>query len=355
MKKVTKSFIAAVSAVFLVGSSIVAANAAAWDFPSTDSVPSGATGVEVNEPSSFDQWNILQAIKPGADWSTADMRRCPNGIDNDFCNPSVNHMSAVSLLPACDSAAAENCIESLTLIDPQGVRNVGTFKKQIDGETFNDIPSQNLIGGSTVSLWDVPGVPNKGGTTTYSVAFKVEQNVRGDKFYAKTVNAVVNPYSLRPGGKPARTEEKTEANGTHKIYQFHDSSCLWGDSTGCGVAEDFADGVRVELAVRVPKLISGWFRGRIKAPEADITSFSPTNSRILMAGEPVQVARMFTLATRENTSPAAETMLSRTGGKNPNAAPFTGKSIRDFWANNQDSFDVIDEFRKAAQQLLDEV
>lgn len=349
MNKLSKSIVAAVSAVFLVGSSLVAANAAAWNFTSQEAVPSGTTGVAVNEPSYFDQWNVRTAVIPGKDWSTAAMYVCANGIDDKFCNPYSARLMATSLLPACAESTSENCIESLTLIDASGVRHAGTFKKQIDGETYNAVPEQNLIAGSTVSLWDVPDMLNKGGTSTYSIAFKVEQSVSGNKFVARTVNAVVNPYSLRPGGQPARTVEKANELGTPKVWQYHDASCLWGDSSGCGIAEDFADGVRVELAVRVPKSISGWFRGRIKAPEADITAFSPTNSRVVMAGEPVQVARMFTLATKETTSAEGESLLLRTGGKNPGAAPFTGRSIRDFWANGQEIFTVIDEFRTAAK------
>jgi hypothetical protein len=351
MNRLVKTLIASLSAVVLVGTSLVAANAAGWDFPSTGTVPSDATGVAVNEPSYFDQWNVLQAVQPGADWSTANMHRCPNGIDTEFCDPDNARINAVSLLPACESATSENCIESLTLIDAAGVRHNGNFVKQIDGEKFDAIAAQNLIGGSTVSIWDVPEMKNKGGTSTYSVAAKLNQqvNLTTRKFVASTLNVVVNPFSLRPGGTPARTEEKKEANGTTKIYQFHDSSCLWGDSTGCGMAEDFADDVRVELSVRVPKTISGWFRGRIKAPEADIASFSTSNSRIVMAGQPVSVPRMFALATKANTSVSGEAMLLRTGGKNPNQAPFTGKSIRDFWANGQEIFSVIDEFREAAK------
>lgn len=349
MKKFTKTVIAGLSSTFLVGSSLVAASAAAWDFPSAQSVPPGSTGVAVNEPSYFDQWNVRQAVVPGSDWNTAAMYVCANGIDDKFCDPTKARMFATSLLPSCVDGASENCIESLALVDAAGVRNVATFTKMIDGETYPAIPEQNLLAGSTVSLWDVPGVKNKGGTSTYSVAFKVEQTVVGNKFVAKTINAVVNPYSVRPGGQPARTVEKPNEQGTPKVWQYHDASCLWGDSTGCGVAEDFEDGVRVELTVRVPKSISGWFRGRLKAPEADITSFSPTNSRIVMSGEPVQVARMFTLATRDTTSSNGEYILNRTGGKNPGAAPFTGKSIRDFWANGQEIFTVIDEFRSAAK------
>lgn len=349
MKKGLKSFIAVLAAIVVIASPLASANAQGWDFPLTEAVPANATGVAVNEPSYFDQWNVREAIVPGMDWNSAEVRVCPNGIDDKFCDPSKKHMTATSLLPACLSATEENCIESLTIIDASGNRNIGTFKKQIDGETYKAVPEQNLLAASTVSLWEVPGAVNKGGTSTYSVAFKVEQSVIGQKWVAKTVNAVVNPFSLRPGGQPSRTEEKPNDKGVMKVWQFHDPTCLWGDSTGCGVVEDFADDVRVELSVRVPKSISGWFRGRIKAPEADIASFSPTNSRVVMSGEPVKVARMFALATKETTSSAGENLLVNTGGKNPNAAPFTGKSIRDFWANDRNIFSVIDEFRSAAK------
>lgn len=353
MNKLFKAVIASLSAVVLVGTSLVAANAASWTEPDGPSVPTGTTGVVVNEPN-WQQWNEWVGVTGWGGSVRPSSHICADGIDTNFCDPATAHIQANSLLPKCVDATSENCIEGLAFYNAEGVRTEATFVKQLVGETYKGQPSQNLIGGDTISLWDAPGFTNGGGKTTYAVAYSVNQMAiaKTRKFIQTSISVNVMPYSVGSGGLTPKTTEQKDADGVTRVGTRHEMKCIWGEDGACGIAEDFPEGMRAEVIIRAPKSISGWFRGRIKGPEADITNFSANNSRIVMAGEPVSVPRMYALITRETTDPSIEPLLGRTGGRNPNAPLFSGNSVKHFTANQGSTvFTVIDEFRDATKDI----
>lgn len=355
MKKITKSIMALIASILIATSSVVAANSAAWTTPSELVVPAGTTGVAVDEPN-WQQWNEWVGVTGWGTGTRPEIHICANGIDTKFCDPNKAHVEAQTLLPKCVDDASENCIESLSFISTDGVKTPAVFNRQLIGETYKAQPDQNLIGGDTISLWDAPGITNGGGTTTYAVAYSVDQTVNAysRKFQQSAISVNVVPYSLGTGGITPRTTEQVDADGVTRVGTRHENKCVWGESGVCGIGEDFPSGVRAEVIIRAPKSISGWFRGRIKGPEAEISKFSQTNNRIIMSGEPVTVPRMFALITRETTSPSIEPLLGRTGGFNPNAPLFSGKSVKQFTANQGETvFTVIDEFRDATKDVAD--
>lgn len=348
MKKLGALLVSAV----LVFTTLTQANAAAWDFPTANSVPDGTTLLAVNEPSHFDSWNSWNSYKRGpfSGWGP-ESHVCPTGIDDKNCNPSDYDVKASSILPVCETASSENCVVGITLSSASQSATAAKFIKLVEGTYYQGDPKQNLVGGSGVSLWEAEGFTHLGGTANYSVIVKLNQEYRANeqRFVPTSITTAVMPYSLRTGGTPPVSGENI-VDGVSRVFTNHDSTCAWSGAGYCGQVEDFPEGIRVELELRLPKELTGWFRGRLKAPDASITPFSGTNNSFKISGEPVTVPRIAAYVTKDNISAETQTTLANMGGKNPSRPLFTGQAIRDSFSNQGEFiFKLIDGVRVATK------
>jgi hypothetical protein len=222
----------------------------------------------------------------------------------------------------------------------------------VEGRYYEGDADQNLIGGAGVSLWEVDSFTHSGGSSNYSVIVKLNQQFdeKLGKFTANSITANVMPYSIRAGGTPPDHKEQASPDGIVRVYTNHDNSCAWTGNGYCGQAEDFVGDVRVELEIRLPKSITGWFRGRLKGPDANIQQFSATNSTYIISGEPVVVPRVAAYVTADNISEETKTALQKMGGKNPGGPLFEGNAIRDAFSNQGPTvFKLIDGVRNATK------
>lgn len=347
-----KRILACIATLTLLAASNSSAFASAWDFPNANNVPVGSTLIAINESSYFDNWNTWQSIKPGPFTGIGpEQHICSQGPDKANCDPDIFRLEAQSILPVCANSTSENCVEGIRLKSKDGEWTPGEFTKMIEGTTYVGKPEINLISAATPSLFQVPGITNGGGSDTYSVAVKVTQffDKSTGKYKTASMNAVILPFTVRNGGTPPLTQESAGPDGVTRIGTRHDASCAWAGSGYCGVSEDYQAGTRAELTVRIPNEISGWFRGRITRPTAEISKLSPLNNKLVLSAEPVYVPRFSAYATADNTSPRGIEMIKNNGGKNPNAPLFSGNSIKDFWATDQNAFELVQEFRLASR------
>jgi len=331
--------------------SLQPAQAASFDFPSASSVPPGTVMMAVNEPNTFDAWS---------QWSAHDRQNfidgnsfiCPNGADEDKCDPSKRNVRAVSILSACKSEADQNCVESLSIASSGSNAVAGTFVRGVDGIDYS-APDQGAIPTGEISLWKVPGVNHMGASDNYSVLARISQEFdsRIGKFLAKGLSVNVSPYSAQAGGEVPVHVEQTFANGTTKVTTRHRAECIWADAQGCGILEDFATDVRVELSIRMSDDLIGWFRGRLENPLVELEKYSTESNRLVISAEPVKVPRLLFNGTEENTTERIRELLSKRGGKgfNPDQPLFAGRQSKDFFSNEGDQlFEMIQAMRESA-------
>ncbi len=342
----------AIAIVLALGAGISPASAKGWDFPEANSVPAGSTLVAINEPSYFDTWNSWYSVGDMTNGARPESHICPAGPDATNCDPSKFQLHALSLLGPCETATSENCIAGISFANAEGTKTAAVLDRVIGGTTYEGKPELNLVGASEISLWKAEGFNHGGGGNTYAAAIKLDQwlDKNTGKYAVNAFSATLIPYTNRGPGMAPKHQETKDADGVTRIGTIHDATCTWADSQGCGLPEDFADNVRVELSLRLSNQVTGWFRGRIRAPEAAISQFSATNNNVILSGEPVTVPRFSTYITAENTPEVAIPALTANGGKNPNAPLFSGRSIKDYFANNgQYVFQMMDWLRQASK------
>lgn len=333
-------------AVVLAGT--VPASGLGWEFPSPNTVPDGTTMVAVNEPNVFDAWSAWQATTGTREEYTA--RLCPNGVDGENCNPEKAFVQAHSIISVCKSETEVGCVESLRAQVSGSPWIKANFIRGVEGQKYS-AKSQGAIDAGEISLWEIPGLTHSGGTNSYAVVAKIKQvyNRATQRFDAIALSANVSPFTQRGSSGPVEVAEG-DANGMIRIFTRHDPACIWQDPQSCGVVEDFPPNTRIEVSIRTPSTITGWFRGRLQAPEIAIDTISSASNRITVAGLVVNVPRVAILANQAETPAEIAKIIASTGGKNALGPLFTGRSIRDFFSNEGERvFYVLDGLRKTAK------
>lgn len=224
---------------------------------------------------------------------------CSSPTDPKCTTAKTATLAGRAILPRCDSETDTNCIVSLQLSTKDGVFEEAKYIRNIAGATFPEHKSTGFMEQSTVSLWDAPGVPSKAGYTGYAVIVKVWQDATGRPFKFKPwdINASVIPYREELGKGETPYAFEIEGNPVNGVQQTtvagggHSYECAWAEDGVCGVMQDFTNGTRVKLTIRISNEVGGWFKGRIKDPQISVQKFSSTNNLITVEAEPAEVAR----------------------------------------------------------------
>jgi len=218
------------------------------------------------------------------------------------------------VMPACERASSENCIESLQ------VYKVGD--DPVDASYLGEAPGISIPANSTVgiprssmpSLWKAEGLNHLGGQDTYAVQFLQEIEIKAGKLSFDFLSVTVMPYTelADPSAKTISTVESTDSKG-RKI--FRNESNLQGNAwVGDGVRgelENFAPDTRVSVTIRAPKAHAGWFKGRISKPDIAIKSFNARNNRITVDASVVEVPRIAAAVTLDQWTPALSEIWER--------------------------------------------
>lgn len=242
--------------------------------------------------------NSYLAIMPpavtSADQTRAGKWQWCTGLNDPVCDPknSPQSMKATSILPPCATAASENCIDSVEIGNATTMVKA-TLIRSTKGITFPPSPEYSYIGASTTSLWDAPGMPSSSGGTTYSVMPRIQSYFMNGKFVQGDFFASVVPYKEVSGNyQENKINPDPTATPQNRYLGNGSQMCAWAEAGICGMPQDFVDGTRIKLKIRLPKEIGGWFRGRLKDPVMDVTNFSASNSLVSVDASPVAVTRM---------------------------------------------------------------
>jgi hypothetical protein len=350
MKKLTHRAIAISAAIAMVLGFATAANADAWVVTWADA-PDGsmvAAITEVNEWGSVSSRQLLPSKPP----HRGDLGLCPVGVTAEgICSLSDGETMflASQILPVCASDAQENCVEGLRFGVDGSELAKASYVRNVAGQTY-PAGDRGLYEGSTVSIWDAPGLPHAGGATKYVVQVKTEMTYDpfSKTYYAFELMASILPFNQKSGNYKASKLVMDTQSGRLGINGWGMSpGCAYTEDGFCGAVQDFADKSRFELSLRISNEITGWFRGRIQDPAVSIEKFSSTNNRIVMTATSVKVPRFATLVSKSTTSDRGVALLTNSSRTGP-LELFKGNTVRNV-APHYNGIQWIEEFRAGAK------
>jgi hypothetical protein len=226
------------------------------------------------ETAGFNFSGLSQAgqTKPCA--STAD----PNCNFND-AKWGVKTILATPILTLCTANENEDCIESIEISRSGGAFQKLMFEKYVEGGTcdptaaagcvFPPDRSKKLPRGGKLSVWSEI-VDGKVQEIKYLVSYMYTMNYDdvNKYFVINKVNLAIRPMK--------------EINSTR-----WDS--LWFDNGKSGIQYDFQSNTEFKATLHLSNQVVGWFKARMQDVGVEISSFSPTNNRVVVSGKPVIV------------------------------------------------------------------
>jgi hypothetical protein len=232
----------------------------------------------------------LQPPPPDANFQRLPWIWCPT-IDDpvcDFNKPGYGPLATLSM-PRCESATAEDCIETVSFFKGTESMAVEYFGEVPGQQGFAPDAKTQLPRGGISPIFRVPSAPHSGGDF-YMVSGRSVWNYTNQlgRFSANDFNLFVIPISIEDSSNAGRAGNTI--------------SCIWATPTACAVRQEFPAGIRVGVEIRATNEIGGWFLGRMQSPNIQVAPFSPRNNRITVEAAPVEVARFAYKAAKSEFS-----------------------------------------------------
>jgi hypothetical protein len=296
----------------------------------------------INEESSENPFPGIRSTT-GQPGPTRSGRVCSSAADTS-CFYGNGVTKATAIIPVCESANSKDCVVSLELAGTDGVFHSAKFVRKVIGEEFPAVPEANFPGATSTSLWEVPQVLSASGTSTYSVTVteSLDYKYSTGKWSVVAVDAKVVPYREATGSyiQPKQITEKNQWGNDYPGATGFAHECAWQEVGKCGRPQDFAPETQVRLSIRVSDKVGGWFRGRLKAPQISVSSFSSETNLLTIEAAPVGVSRTQIVRDIKDLSAVEKKYMAANG--------FTDKttSVKNWSsASNSDAFNVIEAFR----------
>lgn len=201
------------------------------------------------------------------------------------------------VMPLCAKEASPDCVESLTMIQPDGTEVPAEFIRSVAGITFEKNADFKLPKTSTQLLFRAPGVLNAAGTDTYVVEYS-------QVFYwnrmtpdLQDLKVAVVPYveEDEPSAKTQVIEKGPMPDGKGQFTATPWNMPLgvaWMEDGKVGRIANFADGVGARVVIHASKKFGGWFRGRLSGASFDAQPLGSSQQRITIGGTSVEIPRI---------------------------------------------------------------
>jgi hypothetical protein len=353
MRKVTITFFASLFTVALIGLTSAEGMADTYH-PPMNSVPSGYLGVHVVDQIYWGQGAsaVFADLHPINGVGDSVLCGGQSGIGCDFAALKAVDMRANLIMPKCETTAEENCIDTVSIYKEGTSAVPATYVRSVAGSTTNPDPALQLTRGGTSSLWESPGVKNSGDVATYSVIaqLNLNRNSADVPFSASSLNVMVMPYveKYSESARPITWTQSTRSDQTHQIGTTGGNpDCAWVEDHTCGLVQDFSDGTRVQISLRLTKQIGGWFKGRMQNPEIAISSFSNSSNLVKLDGLFSKVPQFFTLLDRVNGPAELRSLVGLDTGAHPQGSG--GGGTTSTFSDQQGAFQWVDKFRTLAK------
>ncbi len=216
---------------------------------------------------------------------------CPDPGQSLDCGTSISGwVSGTVALPFC-AQVVENCIEALAVGTSTSMQPA-TYVKSGYGFAFKGDPARGIPNGSGPSVFESSHAHSNGNQYLVAAMLNFSAETRG--IQANNLSVRVFPMVERASNLPMPEPsvcETADGKGLRQCIQ-HFEECVYQVPGTCGVAQDFAPDTRVKVTLRLSNEVSGWFRGRLQAPEITVNPIDSRYSKVEVSGEPVLVPRL---------------------------------------------------------------
>jgi hypothetical protein len=266
---------------------------------------------------------------------------CKTLVKNPCILSPRTDVSARMVAPLC-SGSEVNCIREFFAVTPSG-KVKAKFLGYQNPQTVPANPRLGIRGrGKSTSLWNIPGVLNSAGTSTYAVTVSYYLTQRTTTMGIGSFRTNITPYAEQP-------DERAE---NIKVYSYKKDGlpwvtwdgpvegCAWVKKSVCGRAVEFGTGSRFGLDLRFENQFTNWFGGRMTDIDLSVKELPNDSKSIRIIAAPVEVPIFSFSLPRESTL----SKLKKIDGFE------TDSWIRGLWldSDSESAMQVLDQFRSEA-------
>jgi hypothetical protein len=237
-------------------------------------------------------------------------------------------ISGTALLPYC-SGVIESCIEVLEILDPETQEfSAATYLGTTAGTHFRGNPEKGIPSGAGPAIFEST-IEHTGGyeytvqaglTFAYSPDKLTWNGTEAREFLLEAFATKKKTGSqYRPGAAEVCLDTVDNKAITACVNEVQSSECVYADTGVCGVEHEMAPGTVLRVTLILTNELTGWFRGRLKAPGIEVTPFDDMYSRVVISGESVQVPRFLATFSLAKGDPDIVGPLEENG----HGGPFT--------------------------------
>ena len=269
----------------LVLSNNSAASAADAYMPELIPMPQNSVMFMMVEPGNTQNFNYLITKTNASDPAnnSVDWIYCSTFSDAKCNFNNVNQaLVSNSILPVCRTETQEHCIESLAFSKDGGEFVPAEFQRETSGGAhFPANESIDFPGDGSPSLW-------KSSIATHAAGNEYAASIRLQLDYIHA-NKKFTPTRLNASIVPVRG---VSGNFNPAFVSGAANNCTYLETGICGYPQDFPENIRVKLALRISNKIGGWFQGRLKDPQLEVSKFSSTSNKVIVEAAPSIVPRL---------------------------------------------------------------
>jgi hypothetical protein len=279
---------------------------------------------------------------------------CPDvGPRLDCGTGKSGRASGDAMLPVCGTEI-ESCIEKVWIYEAGQIPAEAQFVRSLRGETTKGYALRGIPRGSTAAIWK--GAKAHTGGDEYVAQASIGFSILDGQIDLQSLELSVIPTaetSSNMAGDPKfivcappnLPEGQVGVCGSSGNNGFN-VRCAYTQQGVCGSTKLFAENTRVAVQLRLPNQISGWFHGRMKSPDIQVTKINDMYNMVKVDASPVQVGRFFTQSRPDLGDPKPQDMFDYMG----RGGPYTI-----FGSNSQDAFTILSKFRDRAKDTANGV
>jgi hypothetical protein len=258
-----------------------------------------------------------------------------------------------AMLPICGTVI-ESCIEKVWIYEAGQAPVEAEVVRTLNGESSKGYPLRGIPRGSTASIWKSSKAHTGG--NEYVAQASISYGAFEGKAYVDNLQFSVIPVSetsssmamdpkfivCAPPNRPDGEVGVCGAGGNNG----YNVSCAYTQQGVCGSTKLFSENTRVGVQLRLPNQISGWFHGRMKSPDIQVTRINSTYNRVRVDASPVEVGRFFTQSRPDLGDPKPQELFPYIGMGGPYSIA---------GSNSEEGFAFVNRYRNRAKDTANGV
>lgn len=258
-----------------------------------------------------------------------------------------------AMLPVC-GPELESCIEKVWIYEEGQTPVEAQVIRTLRGESTEGYPQKGIPRGATASIWKATKAHTGG--DEYVAQASIRYSTLGGQVFIENLDLSVIPVA-ETSSTMAMDPKFIVCSGPNKPdgevgvcgaggNNGYNVSCAYTQSGVCGSTKLFSPNTRVGVQLRLPNEISGWFHGRMKAPDIQVTKLNEIYNSVKVDASPVSVGRFFTQSRPDLGDPKPQELFPGIG----RGGPYTIVG-----SNSADAFQFISRYRTRAKDTANGV